>query len=518
MIKTICRLGLLLSLAVLFNSQANAAERIGFEALGHLMDSARTMGAATFAPITMRRAEAEFAKALNAIETNRQQKTIDAAVSKATEFAENSLKATEVAKLSLNEYLEPRQKAIDAKAVSLVPELFMKAEQVFIKSASKVESGDVKGGLKEAAKATPLFDVTELEAIRKSILGTADALIQKAVQDDAGKFALSTLDKARTARTKADAVITNDRYNRTESISEASRSEYEAKHASNIALSVRSLKRNDQAWEKLMLVYEIQMNRVGQAIGTQHLPFDDGPFAAADSLIHYIKSMQEQNQYLTAKFEGILAETGDEATSATPEMLADKASEKVETLFEQNKQVSAELEGKQARLTTLEHQHQTVTAKLGQHQEQEAKLNKAKALFNPSEGQVFFNATNDLVLRLSGLSFDIGKAYIKDTHVPLLEKVKQAVEMFPNCKIVVEGHTDATGNAATNMTLSEKRAFAIMQFMRQTMQLSTDRIKSMGYGSDKPIASNQSKDGRTQNRRIDIVIMMADQNAITAAE
>ena len=162
MIKTICRLGLLLSLAVLFNSQANAAERIGFEALGHLMDSARTMGAATFAPITMRRAEAEFAKALNAIETNRQQKTIDAAVSKATEFAENSLKATEVAKLSLNEYLEPRQKAIDAKAVSLVPELFMKAEQVFIKSASKVESGDVKGGLKEAAKATPLFDVTEL--------------------------------------------------------------------------------------------------------------------------------------------------------------------------------------------------------------------------------------------------------------------------------------------------------------------------------------------------------------------
>lgn len=518
MIKIVCRLGFILALLVLLNTGTNAADKMGFEALGHLMDSARTMGAATFAPNTMRRAEAEFAKALSAIETNRQQKTIDAAVSKATEFAENSLKATEVAKLSLNEYLEPRQKAIDAKAVSLVPELFMKAEQVFIKAASKVESGDVKNGLKEAAKATPLFDVAELEAIRKTILGTADALIQKAVQDEAGKFALSTLDKARTARMRADAIITNDRYNRTESVAEASRSEYEAKHASNIALSVRSLKRNDQAWEKLMLIYEIQMNRVGEAIGAKHLPFDDGPFAAADSLIHHIKSLQGQNQYMTEKFAGILAETGENNTTSSPQMLADKASEKVETLFEQNKQVSAELEGKQARLTTLEHQHQTVTAKLGQRQEQEAKLNKAKALFNPSEGQVFFNATNDLVLRLSGLSFDVGQAYIKDTHVPILEKVKQVAQMFPNCKMVVEGHTDATGKAATNMTLSEKRAFAIMQFLRQTMQLGPERIKSMGYGADKPIASNQTKDGRTQNRRIDVVIMMAGSDAMTSTD
>ncbi len=518
MFKINTRFGLLLLLVVFCNAGANAGDKVGFEALEHLMDSARVMGASTFAPNTMKRAELEFAKAERAIEADKQQKTIDAAVAKSSEYAENALKATEVAKLSLNEYLAPREKALTAKAMSLVPELYMKAEQLFVKAASKVESGDVKGGLSEAAKSVPLYDVAELEAIRKTILGTADAMIAKAVLDDAGKFALSTLDKARTARTKANAIITKDRYNRTEAVAEASRSEYEAKHASNIALSVRSLNRNDQAWEKLMLVYEIQMNRVGNAIGAQHLPFDDGPMAAADSLVHYIKAMQEQNQYMTSKFAGILTETGGDTTTASPQMLADKASEKVETLFEQNKQVSAELEGKQARLTSLEHQHQTVTAELGLRQEQEDKLKKAKTLFSPSEGQVFFNATNDIVLRLSGLSFDVGKAYIKDTHVPLLEKVRQVVDMFPNSKLVVEGHTDATGNATTNLLLSEKRAFAIMQFLRQTMQLSADRIKSMGYGSDKPVASNQTKDGRAQNRRIDIVIMLVGQKAMSSAD
>ena len=277
-------------------------------------------------------------------------------------------------------------------------------------------------------------------------------------------------------------------------------------HASNIALSVRSLERNDQAWEKLMLVYEIQMNRVGESIGAQHLPFDDGPMAAADSLIHYIKTLQQQNEYMTGKFAGILNESGD-AAAGSPQALADKATEKVETMAAQNKQVSEELEGKQARLTNLEHQHQSITAELGARQEQDDKLRKAKTMISPAEGQVFLNSTNDVVLRLSGLSFDIGKAYIKETHVPVLEKVKEIIKLFPNAKVVVEGHTDGTGNATTNMLLSEKRAFAIMQYLRQTMLLSTDQIKSMGYGAEKPIATNQTKDGRTQNRRIDVVIM-----------
>jgi len=507
MSKVINRFGLIGLIIGFLSAAASAADVKGLEYLSHLMDSARVLGATTFAPNTMTRAEVEFSRAQKASENGAKQKTIDEAVAKASEFAENAIKATEVAQLSLNEYLGPRNKALEAKAVSLVPPLYFQAEEQFIKATSKVESGDVKGGLKEAVKASPLYDLAELEAIRKNILGTADVLIAKAKEDGADKFALSTFDKAKTARAKADAIITKDRYNSTDAMAEAKRSEYEAAHASNIALSVRSLNRNDQAWEKLMLVYEIQMNRVGEAIGAQHLPFDNGPLAAADTLINYIKGMQKQNEYMTTKFASILSQSGETAEMNSPQMLADKASEKVENLNAENKQNSSELENKQAKLTNLEHQNQTVTAELSQRRQKEETLAKAKSLFNPSDGQVMLNASNDVVLRLSGLSFDVGKAYIKDTHIPLLEKVRQAVSMFPNSKIVVEGHTDATGNAATNMLLSQKRAFAIMQYLRQVASISADRIQSIGYGSDKPVASNQTTDGRAQNRRIEVVIM-----------
>ncbi|UCD18001.1 MAG: OmpA family protein, partial [Candidatus Zixiibacteriota bacterium] len=58
-----------------------------------------------------------------------------------------------------------------------------------------------------------------------------------------------------------------------------------------------------------------------------------------------------------------------------------------------------------------------------------------------------------------------------------------------------------------NMRLSEKRAFAVMQYLRQSMSVPADRIKSIGYGSDRPIASNQTSEGRAKNRRIDIIIL-----------
>ena len=148
-----------------------------------------------------------------------------------------------------------------------------------------------------------MFDNAELEAIRADILGPVDALIQKASADDAPKYAPSTLDKAHMARTKADAIITNDRYNREAALVEAVRAQYQARNASNIALSVRSLNRNDQAWEKLMLVYEIQMNRIGEAVSLDHLPFDNGPFAAADTLIAHITSLQGQSEHMEGRAE-----------------------------------------------------------------------------------------------------------------------------------------------------------------------------------------------------------------------
>jgi len=507
-----------IAVSVFAAAQAGAVDRSGFDELTRIMDSGLVMEADVFAPKTWEKAAQLYQKAQKVVEGHKKQSTVDKAVTKAREYAENAIKAGEVAKLSLKDYLEPREKAKDANAPVLVPELYDKAEQQFIKATRKVESGDVKGALKEAEKSTPLFDVAEMEAIRVAILGTADKLIKKALADEAGKFAPATLDKARSARERANAILTKDRYNRKESVAEAQRAEYEARHASNIALSVRSLKRNDQAWEKLMLLYEIQMNRVGEAMGLEYLPFDNGPLDAANVLIAKFDSLKAENAQLknqaatlvdavTGQLQQTLDRLGQPVEEDDPVKLAQAVDKSVFDLLANKDELVRQLEESRAKLAELSQAHEETSTELAARLEEEKKFKKAKSLLNPSEGEVFYNATNDLVLRLTGLSFDVGKAEIKDEHVPLLEKVKQIIEMFPNAHLVIEGHTDASGDPATNLQLSEKRAFAVMQYLRQSLMIPSDKIQAIGYGADKPIASNQTPEGRAKNRRIDILVM-----------
>ena len=64
-----------------------------------------------------------------------------------------------------------------------------------------------------------------------------------------------------------------------------------------------------------------------------------------------------------------------------------------------------------------------------------------------------------------------------------------------------------TGDPKSNLALSEKRAYAVMQYLRESMMLRSDTVRAIGYGADRPVASNKSEDGRAKNRRIDIIVM-----------
>ncbi len=516
--KRISAVIIALILTTFLNVDAQARQLSEYQTLARVMDSARVLEADIFAPKTFAKALKKFIQAKQAMEAGKQDKTIIKRVREAREYVENALKASEVAKLSLQQYLSPREKAQKARASSMASELYTKAEAQFIKAAAKVESGDVKNGLKEAGKATPLFDIAELEALKSAILSEPDKLIAKAEADDAKKYAPSTLDKAHSARTKADLILTNDRYAHDEAQAEAEIASYEARHASNIGLSVRSLNRNDQAWEKLMLIYEIQMNRVGKAVELSHLPFDNGPFAAADTLIDYIKDLQAYSQNikgeaadlsgtLVENLRNTLEEIGESTSKKDPVELTNLVGAAAIRFYTENGELERQLQDKEAQFVALTAVHDDVQAQLQVREDRESKLLAAKKLLTPSEGEVLFNSSNDIVLRLSGVSFDIGKTDIKDEHIPLLEKVKQIIEMFPDAKLVIEGHTDASGDNSANMLLSEKRAFAVMQYIRQSLMLPSDRIRSMGFGSERPIASNQTPEGRSKNRRIDVLIM-----------
>lgn len=544
---------------------ANTADRTRYDAAVQVLDRVKASGADVFAPKAWTRAAERLETTRFLLDGGRQQEA-DKAAAEAVEYAENALKAGEVCKLSLKEYLPPRDKARAAKAPTLVPELYAAAEAKFVEATAKVEGGDVKGALKKAAEAAPLFDTAEDGAIRVDVLGAADKLIATAIADEAPKYAPSTLDAAKSARQAAADALTKNRYDRGEPVKRAARAEYEARHASNIAVSVRSLNRNDQAWEKLMLLYEIQMNRVGTAMGWEYLPFDNGPIAAADSMLQFVTRMvgerartQGENEARSAQLAGqmqqlrggvaqqlqqVLAKLGAPTSEADPVRLAELLDAKagqlaaatpelqqalaqlgVTTAETDAAKLAAQLHLKVGELTAertalaekskaaetkvaeLSATQEKTSAELQARQAKEERFAKARQLLNPSEGEILLNANGDVVLRLSGLSFDPGKAVIKDQHVPLLTKVQSILQLYPAANYVVEGHTDAAGDGAANQQLSEKRAFALMQYLRQGLSIPADRIKAIGYGADKPIAPSTTPAGRAKNRRIDILIL-----------
>ncbi len=102
--------------------------------------------------------------------------------------------------------------------------------------------------------------------------------------------------------------------------------------------------------------------------------------------------------------------------------------------------------------------------------------------------------------------FDTGKATIQARSNTLLDQIAAALQTHAGIKLVqVEGHTDNTGSADTNRTLSADRAKAVVDYLVKK-GVSADRLKSVGFGPDKPAASNDTPAGREQNRRVEFNI------------
>ena len=99
--------------------------------------------------------------------------------------------------------------------------------------------------------------------------------------------------------------------------------------------------------------------------------------------------------------------------------------------------------------------------------------------------------------------FDTGKASIKFESAEVLNQIINVLKKFPNSRFSIEGHTDSVGKRAKNILLSQNRADAVKIYLIQG-GIDQSRLESIGYGPDKPIASNKNKKGRELNRRVEI--------------
>jgi OOP family OmpA-OmpF porin len=106
---------------------------------------------------------------------------------------------------------------------------------------------------------------------------------------------------------------------------------------------------------------------------------------------------------------------------------------------------------------------------------------------------------------VNGILFDTGKADVKPESDPALKEVAKLLKGNPAMKVYVVGHTDNVGGLAANMDLSKRRATSVVQSLTTKYGISAAQLQPYGDGPYAPVASNDSEDGRTLNRRVELV-------------
>jgi outer membrane protein OmpA-like peptidoglycan-associated protein len=130
-------------------------------------------------------------------------------------------------------------------------------------------------------------------------------------------------------------------------------------------------------------------------------------------------------------------------------------------------------------------------------------LKKVQEMFSPDEAVVVIQG-DDIIVRLTGMHFAVGKSIIQPEDFSLLTKLQRAIRVYPNAAVKIEGHTDSTGNDASNEVLSLERAEAVLSYLQANMSDGLSDPVAMGFGESAPIATNETPDGRALNRRIDV--------------
>lgn len=136
-------------------------------------------------------------------------------------------------------------------------------------------------------------------------------------------------------------------------------------------------------------------------------------------------------------------------------------------------------------------------------QEQELRQIEGVEVTRPSEGEISVRLTNDIL-------FDYNSAALRGASQSTLNELARNFRQYPDNRIIVEGHTDSTGSDAYNQRLSEQRASNVADYLID-QGVAAGSITVYGFGEMRPKASNDTPEGRQQNRRVEIHIQAPQQ-------
>ncbi|MFA5039424.1 MAG: flagellar motor protein MotB [Candidatus Omnitrophota bacterium] len=183
------------------------------------------------------------------------------------------------------------------------------------------------------------------------------------------------------------------------------------------------------------------------------------------------------------------------------------------------------------RSKALEEENRSLRARVASlKQEKDQDLQKALAELTKSlQGELSdYKAKLEMTERglvvtfLAEVFFDPGKDAIRQQGKQALDKVASVLEKeVPDSRVAVEGHTDSDpirhSGWKSNWELSAARALAVLHYFIETGGISPDRLSAVAYGEQRPVASNDTREGKQKNRRVEIVILPSEIIKIPAA-
>ena len=133
-------------------------------------------------------------------------------------------------------------------------------------------------------------------------------------------------------------------------------------------------------------------------------------------------------------------------------------------------------------------------------------MEQADTLRRQLENLQLRQTESGVVVTLGDVLFESGQTQLLDEALASLVEVVDLLQSEPDKKIRIEGHTDSTGDAETNLEISALRANSVFEAL-VSLGVERDRFTVAGMGEDFPIASNDTEEGRRQNRRVDVILL-----------
>lgn len=401
------------------------------------------------------------------------------------------LEATENTKLSsvmFSNALAARRDAMNAEASLFVKEIWINAEEEMKDAAVQLEKGDANDAKEIAVKATELYRKAELESIKANYLTNAKKLLEKADDKKVYKVAPKTIAEAKSLVSKADQELLDNRYDTDNARYLAKQAEYKALLAMHIAKEEKRLDDQDFETEDFLLMNYEALTKIGESLNI-NLKFDQG----IDGPVTEIKNLIATDQLRITNLEYSLYNEKVKNTN-----LKAILTEQQKIVAEMKGTLSDEAMKGQKRQAALQN-------RIDRMDEINSKFEEVQQIFGKEDAEVF-RQKDDVIIRMIGFNFDIGKSQIKQEDYVQLSKLKTAMSLFKDAAVVIEGHTDSQGGDELNLKLSQERADAVLSYLNENTSVDQARFSTKGYGESRPVANNETMAGRKLNRRIDIVI------------